>query len=69
MMNWVEQKWAGLMGCMFMNHRIMHECGFTFGLLHDGKTVIMDQMGAISRPAGYVDLSGIYELPSYDPMS
>jgi hypothetical protein len=69
MMNWVEQKWAGLMGCMFMNHRTMHECGFTFGLLHDGKTVIMDQLGAISRPAGYVDLSGVYELTSYDTMS
>jgi len=65
-MIWVEQKWAGLMGMAFMNLRIMHDCGFSFGLSHDGKTVTMDKMGALGRFAGYVDLSGVYELRNFN---
>jgi hypothetical protein len=63
-MNWVEHKWEGLMGCMCMNLRIAHECGFVFGAAHDGKSIFFDSMGSISRCAGRLDLSGIYPLRS-----
>ena len=64
--NWVEHKWEGLMGCAAMNLRIMHDCGFTFGVMHDGENIFLDEMGAASRSAGKVDLSGIYELKNYN---
>ena len=64
--NWVEHQWEGLMGCAAMNLRIMHDCGFTFGVMHDGQNIFLDEMGAASRSAGQVDLSGIYELKNYN---
>ena len=65
-MNWIEHKWEGLMGCACMNLRIMHDCGFTFGVSHDGKNIFLDKLGAMCRSAGCVDLSGIYPLRSYN---
>lgn len=65
-MNWVEHKWEGLMGCICMNLRIMHDCGFTFGAAHDSKSIFFDNLGAISRSAGRVDLSGIYPLRGFN---
>ena len=65
-MNWVEHKWEGLMGCACMNLRIMHDCGFTFGISHEGTDIFLDTLGALCRSAGKVDLSGIYPLRSYD---
>ncbi len=61
-MNWVEQKWEGIMGCAAMNLRLMHDCGFTFGVGMGGDCVMIEVMGALARPAGSVDLSGVYEL-------
>ena len=66
-MNWIEHKWEGLMGCACMNLRIMHDCGFTFGVSHDGKNIFLDKMGAMCRSAGRIDLSGIYPLRNYNP--
>jgi len=66
-MNWVENKWEGLMGCICMNNRIAHDCGFVFGASHDGKSIFFDNLSAISRSAGFVDLAGIYPLRNYNP--
>ena len=68
-MNWIEHKWEGLMGCACMNLRIMHDCGFTFGMSHDGKAIYLDKLGALCRCAGRLDLSGIYPLRNYDPLA
>ena len=68
-MNWVEHKWEGLMGFICMNLNIMHDCGFTFGAAHDSKSIFFDNLGAISRSAGRVDLSGIYPLRNFDAKS
>ena len=65
-MNWVEHKWEGLMGCACMNLRIMHDCGYTFGVAHDGTSVFFDKLGALCRCAGKIDLSGIYPHRSYN---
>ena len=50
------------MGCAAMNLRLMHDCGFTFGVGMGGDCVMIEVMGALARPAGSVDLSGVYEL-------
>ena len=61
-MNWVEERWEGIMGCVAMNLRLMHDCGFSFGMSADGVSVHMEVMGALARNAGSVDLRGIYDL-------
>ena len=61
-MNWVEERWEGIMGCVAMNLRLMHDCGFSFGVSADGESVHLEIMGALARNAGYADLSGIYDL-------
>ncbi len=61
-MNWVEERWEGIMGCAAMNLRLMHDCGFTFGMSADGVSVHLEVLGALARNAGSVDLSGVYEL-------
>lgn len=61
-MNWVEEKWEGIMGCAAMNLKMMHDCGFSFGVVPDGEFVVLDKMGALARDAGHYDLSGIYPL-------
>jgi hypothetical protein len=61
-MNWVEEKWEGIMGCKAMNLRLMQDCGFDFGVVPDASQIIFDQMGAIGREAGRFDLTGIYTL-------
>ena len=68
-MVWVEQKWSGHMDAVFRNLRTTRACGFAYGVSYDGKAIYMDKMGAVSRPAGSVDLSGIYSLRNYNPMS
>lgn len=65
-MNWIEHKWEGMMGCACMNLRIMHDCGFTFGISHDGKSIFFDKLSALCRCAGRLDLSGIYPLRNYN---
>ena len=65
-MSWVEQKWSGHMDTIFRNLRTGRDVGFAYGLSYDGTTVYMDKMGAVSRSAGYIDLSGIYTLRGYD---
>lgn len=61
-MNWVEEKWEGIMGCAAMNLKIMHDCGFSFGVVPDGEFVVLDTMGALCRDAGHYDMSGIFPL-------
>ena len=61
-MNWVEERWEGIMGCVGMNLRLMHDCGFSFGMSADGVSVHLGIMGALARNAGSVDLSGVYDL-------
>jgi len=65
-MIWVEQKWSGGMCTLFRNLRTERECGFGYGLSHDGTSVNMHKMGAKSRDAGYIDLSGVFSLRSYN---
>ena len=45
-----------------MNLRLMHDCGFSFGMSADGVSVHLGIMGALARNAGSVDLSGVYDL-------
>lgn len=59
---WVEEKWAGTMGCVAMNLRLMHDCGFNLHIEHDGSSIGFDQMGALAREAGRCDLSGYFTL-------
>jgi len=66
-MNWVESKWEGLMGFLCRNLKTGRDCGFDFGVSHDGKNIFLDKMGALSRSAGRIDLSGIFPLHSYNP--
>jgi len=61
-MNWVEERWEGIMGCVAMNLRLMHDCGFSFGMSTDGESVHLEIMGALARNAGSVDLSGVYDI-------
>ncbi len=61
-MNWVEERWEGVMGCAAMNLRLMHDCGFSFGVSIDGTSIHLDILGALARNAGYADLDGIYDL-------
>ncbi len=61
-MTWVEEKWAGTMGCIAMNLRLMHDCGFNLHVAHDGSSVGFDQMGALAREAGRCDLSEYFTL-------
>ena len=61
-MNWVEEKWEGIMGCAAMNLKMMHDCGFSFGVVPTGEFVVLDTMGALARDAGRYDMSGIYPL-------
>ncbi len=61
-MNWVEERWEGIMGCAAMNLRLMHDCGFSFGVSADGTSIHLDILGALARNAGCADLSGIYDL-------
>lgn len=68
-MIWVEQKWSGGFCALFRNLRTERECGFGYGLSHDAKSIGMHKMGAISRSAGYIDLSGIYPLRNYNVKS
>ena len=68
-MVWVEQKWSGHMDTLFRNIRTGRDGGFAYGLSYDATTIYMDKMGAISRSAGYVDLSGVYSLKNYNPWS
>ena len=65
-MSWVEQKWSGHMDTIFRNLRTGRDAGFAYGLSYDGTTIYMDKMGAISRSAGYIDLSGIYTFKNYN---
>jgi len=66
-LNWIESKWEGLMGCLCRNFKLMADCGFDFGVSHDGENIFLDMMGAVSRCAGFIDLSGIYPLHTYNP--
>ena len=68
-MIWVEQKWSGGMCSLFRNLRTERECGFGYGLSHDAKNVRMHKMGAKSRDAGRIDLSGIFPLRGYNVRS
>ncbi len=61
-MNWVEERWEGIMGCVGINLRLMHDCGFSFGMSADGVSVHLGIMGALARNAGSVDLSGVYDI-------
>ena len=61
-MNWVEERWEGIMGCVAMNLRLMHDCGFGFGMSADGVSVHLELIGALARNAGSVDLRGVYDL-------
>lgn len=61
-MLWVEERWEGIMGCVAMNLKLMHDCGFTFGMSAEGESVHLEIMGALARNAGCVDLSGVYDL-------
>ena len=61
-MNWVEERWEGIMGCAAMNLRLMHDCGFSFGVSADGTSIHLDILGALARNAGCADLSGLYDL-------
>ena len=68
-MTWVEQKWSGSMDTLFRNLRTGRDCGFGYGIAHDGEYVHLDKMGSKSRYAGSVDLSGIFPLRHYNPLS
>jgi len=61
-MAWVEERWEGLLGCAAMNLKLMHDCGFTFGMSVEGHSIHLGIMGALARNAGTADLSGIYDL-------
>ncbi len=61
-LNWVEERWEGIMGTAAINLRLMRDCGFSFGVGADGKSVHLDILGAIARNAGSVDLRGVYDL-------
>ncbi|MCL2124848.1 MAG: molybdenum cofactor biosynthesis F family protein [Oscillospiraceae bacterium] len=65
-MNWVQQKWDGLQGLFCMNLKTMHDSGFTLAVHTDGRFLYFKSQGCLSRPAGYIDLSGVYELTNYD---
>ena len=64
-LNWIEQKWEGLMGYVCRNFKTMRDSGFSFGFFHDGSAVYFEKMGSVSRTAGQVDLSGVYPLTNY----
>ena len=68
-LNWVEQKWEGLMGYVCRNFKTMRDSGFSFGFFHDGSAVYFEKMGSVSRTAGRVDLSGIYPLSNFHVMA
>ncbi|MCL2125460.1 MAG: molybdenum cofactor biosynthesis F family protein [Oscillospiraceae bacterium] len=68
-MIWVEQKWSGGLCTLFRNLRTERECGFGYGLTHDAKSIGMHKMGAKSRDAGRIDLSGIFTLHNFDVKS
>ena len=68
-MSWIEQKWSGGMDSLFRNFRTGRDCGFSYGIAHDGSYIHLDKMGAKSRYAGYIDLSGVYPLRNYNPLS
>ena len=68
-MIWVEQKWSGGFCTLFRNLRTERECGFGYGLSHDAKSIGMHKMGAKSRDAGFIDLSGIFSLRNYNVLS
>ena len=68
-MIWVEQKWSGGMCSLYRNLRTERECGFGYGVAHDGSVVRMHKMGAISRAAGFIDLKDYYPLRNYNVRS
>ncbi|MCL2167474.1 MAG: hypothetical protein FWH49_09350, partial [Clostridiales bacterium] len=68
-MTWVEQKWSGGMDTMFRNLRTGYNCAYNYGISHDGSYIHLDKGGGKSRFAGYVNLSGIYPLRNFDPLS
>ena len=68
-LNWLEQKWEGLMGYVCRNFKTMRDSGFSFGFFHDGRGVYFEKMGSMSRTAGQVDLSGVYPLSDYHVMA
>jgi len=61
-MTWIEEKWAGTMGSVAMNLRLMHDCGYIIHAAHDGSNVAFDQMSALARDAGKCDMTGIFGL-------
>ena len=65
-MNWVQQKWDGLQGLFCLNLRTGHDSGVTLSVYPDGKKLYFERQGCISRPAGNIDLSGIYPLGNYN---
>ena len=68
-MTWVEQKWSGGMDSLFRNFRTGRDCGFGYGVAHDGSNIHLHKMGSKSRFAGSVVLSGVYPLRNFDPLS
>lgn len=61
-MTWIEEKWAGTMGSIAMNLRLMHDCGFIMNATHEGEEIHFNQMSAFARDAGKCDMSGIFTL-------
>ena len=68
-MSWVEQKWSGGMDTLFRNLRTGYSCAFSYGISYDGSYIHLDKGGCKTRFAGSVDLSGVYPLRHFDPLS
>jgi hypothetical protein len=59
MMSWVEETCNGHQGTFVFNPRIMHDCGFFYGLNENG--LHLTSFGAYARTAGQYDIAAYFD--------